>query len=281
MSLNTFAVNQSAINQWQTPAEVVQDDIVYNGFGLCNANIAIISSNDKDRNYDLNSINNSFVDWWIVLSHLVRNKVITLWFAIKADTKSELYDLIDDFKAATSKTEWLLEIKINGEYRVIPCSITTNTFDQMRYGATSVTWTITFQAVNPPRFYLKEYISKTYNNITADFNADISNSGSAKTYPVYYFIFWAGISGLDEVNIILNWYTLTINETITDGSVLIINAEVDTENGGNVTLNGAEVDFQWPLDIQLEQWSNIAEITFASWATFTCSVAILYRKMFE
>lgn len=278
--VNNFAINEWAINEWVTPSAQSWSHFIYNWLSLCSANIKITSSNRRDRQYNLNTVDNSFIDGGVVLSNFVKQKSISFGFAIKADTTSELETLIATFKEKTAERDWLLQILVDWDTREIPCNIVNDTYDVMPYWAKYQTGNITFRAVNPPRFYLKTPTSKTYQGITGNFNWDLTNNGNAKSYPVYYFIFGTGISWLSQIDINLNWFTTTINETINDNDILVVNGDVLDENGGKVTLNWTEVDFAWPIDVELNPWSNIFSVDFNG-GTVDCNISVLNRQYFE
>jgi len=276
---NTQTTNQWSVNQTNgLPIVSTSSWFWFNGFDMCTSDFVITGTNIRDRDYNLNTSSNPYVDGWIVLSHLVNKKEIEFEFTMKADTKAELQTLIDTFKKATAVTEGELSFNFFWSTRVINCSITSDSYEQMPYGSNSQSWTISFRAVDPPRFHQKAPEARTYIGITTDLNGDITNDGSAKTFPIYYLIFGA-VSGLDEINITLGGFITKINKTISTGDVLIVNWDITDPNGGNITVNGTEIDYSWPIDTQLVTGSNPFSITF-NW-TQTCNISILYTKYFE
>jgi len=276
---NTSTINQTAINQTTNiPVANTSSGFGFNGFDMCSENFTIREATVRDRDYNLTVSQNPYVDGGVVLSHLMNRKSIQIDFTIKADTQALLQEQIDLFKKATAETNWEFYFNFFGETRVINCSIESDTYEAMPYGSTIQNWSISFRAVDAPRFRALLPISKTYQNITSTLNGDITNTGSAKTYPVYYIIFGI-VTWVDAIDITLGGYITTINQIIASNDVLIINGDITDENGWNVTLNWVEIDYSWPIDTQLDTGSNPFSISING--TFTCNISVIYTKYFE
>lgn len=281
--MNTYSINQTAINWWTIPQSIQGWSFSINWVSLCGDGVSVLDFPDKgDNKYNLNIQDNPFIDGSNLLSRLLNQKSITIRVFVKKDTKAELNDFLDWFKEKMSIEEGVLtipvELSTGTEVREIIVSQESISIITDKNRSNAVTIEMRFKATGTPRFYLREKVSKTYENITASFNGDINNSGTSKSYPEYYFVFWT-VAWLNNIQITTDGYTIEIDQAITTNDVLIINTDV-VWDGWFVTLNGTQVDYNWRLDVPLDTWSNIVNLTFAGW-TFDVNLSVVYRKTYE
>lgn len=277
------SINNTAINNWPIPSALEEWGYSLNWFDLCWDNSAIISFPDKhDANYNLNIQNNPYIDWSVLLSRLLNQKTATLNIFIKADSEWELNESIDSFKKAMSFEEAPFTMPVvlttGTEIREIKVSQESITMTQPEAKQLTRQFTVVFQATSTPRRYAKDIVAKTYTAVTWNFNADVNNTGTANTLPEYYFIFKT-VTSLTKVEIVVDWYTLTVNNTFATDDILIVNTEVWIDWKWFVKLNDVEVDYDGKLDNELTPWTNIINFGFV-W-DFECDLSILYKKTYE
>lgn len=216
------------------------DDIIFNWLWLQNANIVTSFKNDDNLPViDIVKYQNPIVDGGGVLRKRYSNKQIVLKWVLKADTEAELNNLIDLVKQKTSKTEWYLDIKVNGYYRRTKATvISNNIMERKHFNLTFVPFEITFETLEP-FFYNQTEETVTETGITWDHAIEFTYYGSAPSQPRVYFIFTTG-GGTDEMTFELNWKSLTVSQAISDGDILLFDSLTKT-----VTINWTEVDYTW------------------------------------
>jgi len=275
--INSQVYNSQAFWNWIVPSSLDQDIFVFNWYSMhkIDGSVRIRTSNHDDLwNIDLNTFNIPRNDGGWVLGHYYRSKTIDLSVTLKSNTSSWLNELIDEFKKNTKETEWRLEIKIDGVVRRVRASIANLKFNRQYFHITFCSdINISFQTMDPHR-QLKDYTSVTYNNKTADFQEEITNSGTEKTYCKYYFIFNSGTNSLTGLEITIKWYILSIDWPLDANDILII----DWENKV-VTLNWNEIDYTWIFQ-ELEVWSNPIYFAFTGWAV-NVDITNIYTKKYR
>lgn len=281
--MNTNTINQSSINSWPIPSSLQEGGFSLNGFNLCWDWVTTNFPDRFDSNYNLDIQPNPFIDGSILLSRLLNEKTVTLELFIVKDSKAELNEKIDEMKEKLSIEEKVLsfpyELPTWTEIRQLTLSQASFTFNQDETATSNIRCTVTLQATSTPRWYNKALESKTYSWVNASFNWDINNPWSAKTYPEYYFVFGA-VSGLTSVEIVLDWYSLVINNTFNTNDVLVVDTEVNISDKGFVKLNGVEIDYDGRLDTPLKPGTNIVNFNFAG-GTFTCNLSVIFKKTYE
>lgn len=281
--MNTTAINQSWINSWPVPSSLTEGGFSLNWFNLCWDGVVTNFPDRFDNNYNLNTQANPFIDGSILLSRLLNEKTVTLELFINKDTKAELHEKIDELKQKLSVEEKILsfpyELPTETETRQIVLSQASFTFSQWETATTNINCTIVLQATSTPRRYSKALESKTYSGITTSFNGDINNPWSAKTYPEYYFVFGA-VSWLTSVEIVIDGYTLAVNNTFNTNDVLVVDTEVGITDKGFVKLNGVKVDYDGRLDTPLQPGTNIVNFNFTG-GTSTCNLSVIFKKTYE
>jgi len=272
---NENVLNSIPLNSGVAPSDITQDVIVFDWFWLCNSIFASQTNDYRNvADIDLQTYIAPNIDWWWVLWKFYQEKDINFKIAIKASSKAELNEKIDELKYRTSKTEWLLEITIDWVTRMLKATVTSLTFPRIKYNDTTI-WDIdiVFKTLEP-NFYLKNNVGLLYENITSDTNEEITNNWTAKTSPKFYFLFKTWIATLTSTAITVWWFTITVSETISDNDVLIIDGE-----GKEVTLNWTVVDYDW-LFPELGVWSNPINFVFSWAATYDVDISTIYKQKY-
>lgn len=235
--VNTFAVNEYEVNHWFAPISVGQDDIVFQGYSLQNANIITDQPNNDDlTDMEMNTSMFPRNDGAALLSRYYRGRTISIRSTLLADNETELNELIDEVKKNLRETEGNLDIKVNGVIRRIKATATNINFKREHFHLTWCPLEVTFKILEP-FFYETADQTANFANISADFDAEITHKWTAKSFPVFYFFFWAGTS-MSALEYADSMTTFTVTHAFTNGDVLIIDWEEKT-----VTLNGTEIDY--------------------------------------
>lgn len=258
-----------------TAVATTQDRFIFDWYSLDTNNIRIQTVNHDDIwNIDLATFNAPRVDGWWVLGHYYTDKDIEIKLTLKADTSAELNTLIDELKKRTRKTEWLLEILVNWEYRVCNASITNLKFNRQFFHITFCsTIDISFKTMDP-HWRAKTSIAST-EAITWDIETWIDNLWTVETDCKYYFIFEGSWNAVSKVKIIIWDFFIQVDETITNNDVLIIDWIEKL-----VSLNGTNIDYTWSFP-ELDVWFNPVDISFWSSDTVNCSMTYIYPKRYK
>jgi len=265
----------ASLYPWVT--SLTTDRVIFDGYSLDSSYIRIQQPNYDDiGDVDLKTFDAPRVDGGGVLGHYYRWKDLTFRLSIRGATASELNDRIDELKKRTRKTEWLLEVLVNGEYRVCEASITSLKFNREYYHITFVKDVeISFRTMSPHR-RAKDDLSLTYNGVTSDLIYSIDNTWSVETDVRIYMVFSsATVTGLTSIAYTTWGYTLTITQNFSANDVLIIDS-IEKE----VTLNGTIIDYTGKLP-SFDVWNQSATIDFTNWATYNCTITTIYRKPYK
>lgn len=245
------------------------DAIVFDGYGLQNANIITSKVNHDDLlNIELNSFKYPRENGGGVLSKYYRGREIKLECTIKSDTAANFNTLLDNTKKALRKTEGYLKILVNGEYRKIKATL--GKFDMRRehYNITFCQVDITFTALEP-FFYADSKQSYSFLGKTGTFTEEVTNAGSAESLPVFYHIFGA-TTAVTAVAFTAFNRTLTINTSFAQNDILIIDGV-----NKSVTKNGVEIDYTGAFPI-FPPGSNLFKFTYTG--TVSVDVTLIQDK---
>jgi hypothetical protein len=277
------ALNQSAVNQWYLDPSLlsITQWLTLWGFGLCEHGGVTIQYNDV--NYSNKFYDNQYLDWQRLISHLVKEKNIIVDFVIKGETKEELQALVDQFKVALSgqKTWWsvLLTVNVWDETRVLKVVCQWTQFNNDWINTTTQSWRTTIVAVDPPRFYSYVVSTKYYKDITWTLNGQINNLWNAITYPVYYIIF-SEATGVDHIELTINGYKVTIDQTITAWDLLVVSADIYwIIKDAGVYINDVGIDFNGQVTTEITSGTN--NILFECNGTYNADISIIYHNMRE
>jgi hypothetical protein len=280
-------INQwNAINQWELSSILSsQSNLSINGFDLCSSWIWT-TVNYWDRIYDNTILNNWWVDWWFLVSHLLNRGNVSIDFHIKGTDAVDLQKKIDDFKGATARKDLILTVNVWSDVRKMRVNTTNTILEKRGYWSFIQSWSISFEAVDPPRAWSQSIDLKAYQNITAWFTGEINNFGNAETYPIYIFNF-RDITDLTSLTWTVNWYPITINHTFADNDTVVISSDLySIDQDAGVFINNVAVDFDWQVITPLypEQFwveTNTLQLSVNPWASFECDISILSHKMRE
>lgn len=269
MAISDYAIWDVAIWESSPTTSEVLDTISFDDYWIQNNRIIIIwewFSLRNMTNRDVSITASPISDWSIFNSSFFRWNSQTLSWYLVWTSKTDLDDLIDEFKLKMSKENKLLKWRVNWKIRqrratvsdlsfwnkeniIIPFSITFTTQDSFWSDETEQSlplWIVT----TSPRV---DQIYNTWN----------------KSFLYISMWFWSWISWTDTISIKVWWIWITINQTINDWDILIIDW-IEKQ----VLLNWTEIDFDdiFPL---LEIWSNTVTIEI-NW-TFNVDISLIYK----
>ena len=160
----------------------------------------------------------------------------------------------------------------NWEFRQLSATTTSLTFPRIPRN-TYVIWGIEVKMVSlEPHFYASVKDTLTIEWITWDTVNELNNVWTVQSYPVLYFLFKTWLASITDVSFEMGWYTIEINETISDSDILVIDAE-----NKEVTLNWVDIDYDWPLPV-LEVWANSFDLEFTPASTVSMDLIAIYKK---
>lgn len=249
----------------------VSGSFIFNWLDLSDCwELSLDTSNHDDINQvDLDVYNAPRIDWGWVLGFFVRWKTLNLKMIIMEDTAEELNDMIDYLKLKLFKKEWILRIKVNDKYRQIKASLTNLNFNRDFEKPTILSNVqISFRAMENFHDEDTTYYTETWIT-TPTLAMDINNVWFRVDYQLY-FIFGSGIVWTDTFVIEQDWYTLTVNQAVSDWDILIIDW-IEKQ----VLYNWVPIDYDWPFT-QLENWSNPILINI-NW-TYVADITALYYR---
>jgi len=271
---NNAPYNTNTLNHGQpTNISLITDEIIFNGFWLQNANIISSFKNDDNLpDISLNTSENPIIDGGVVLNRKYPQQNIVVEGKLNANSAEELLELMDNFKFFTSKVEGYLDIKKEDwNYRRVKATcVKSELFDKKHYNIDHVPFKIEFKTVEP-FFYLREMKYLNEFILTSNITYDIPYLGTAPSFPIMYLLFTTA-SATNEIEIIKWNDTITINETINAGDIVVINWETKT-----VQINGIDVDYDWTF-FDITKGANIMDIN-VNW-TFSYDLTILYNQKY-
>lgn len=225
--------------------------IIFNWYNLLDCSSITSEGNYDDINaVQLDTYNAPRTDWGWTLGYYINGKQIEFKMIIKQDTEEELNNAIDDLKKNLAVKNWILEIEINGLYRKWEAYLTALSFNRNFENKTIQSdVTVSFNMTN--HFYSETTDSYTESWITGnDLALDINNEGTTSCFYKLAFIFSSWNSWVSNIKIEQDWYSLEINETISDWDILLVDW-VDKE----VTINTNMIDYDWVFT-ELQTGSN-------------------------
>jgi len=263
-------------NAWQKKLKKAESWMfIFNWYNLHNwTTRKIINSNHDDLwSMAFETYNYPRADWWNALSKYYRTKTITMTMSLTAPTEEWLNDLIDELKFQTSKTQWYLDIIINGIVRRREATLTSLQFWRQSYNVNRI-WTVQlrFECVNPLSFTLTS-ITNTFSWISGAYATEINYTWKVVAYPTIYLIVQAEYD-LNSFSIDMNWYIFTINQSILPWDLITIDWETKL-----VKINGVIVPYNWPFPA-IEPWLNHIETSLNSWALANYDMIFIYKNLF-
>lgn len=212
----------------------------FNGFNLDNwQNVRVIESNHDDIwKMDFETYKIPLSNGWWVLWKYYRDKEIRIILSIKAQTKYEFNELIEEIKYQTNQTEWKLSISINWKIREWTATRTSLKFNRKNYNLTWI-WNVelVFTCVNPFS-QLQDSISTNIIAQTWTFQSSIAYEWRAETYAKLILTMDSWTSAWMRFE--LNGYVIQINTTLNSNDVIVFDWETKT-----VSVNNVEVVYSW------------------------------------
>ena len=205
-------------------------------------------------------------DWWWVLWKYFRTKKITFQLSIKSSSLEWLNNLIDEIKYQTSPTQKKLTIIINWVVRIRTATMISLKFNRQSY---NMNWlwnvSLTFSCVNPFSYLLlPSSVSEIW--LTWNHQSWVIYNWRADSYPTLTI---TATTSATWLSFTLNWYTISITETLPANWVLIFDWETK-----KATLNWTEIHYSWPFT-PLKYWENIFSINY-TW-TFTYNLSFFTK----
>lgn len=225
---NWIYFNQQTFNWPAQGSEPFTDTLQYNDYNFPNTNFRLtkISGLDGTENIKLNAFDIAQGNGEWFSSYWMKRKQITVEGVIKADTVADLETAIISLKAKMLKGNKTLKYNMeDGTTLVTTASCTSIDVKRDYYHLTFVPVTLVFTVLDP-FFYSQVTQEASYLSKSADFSAILVNSGwSFEAEPMIYFYFGSGLGGISEVTVTIWDTTITVNETIVDGDVLLIDGK--------------------------------------------------------
>lgn len=252
------------------PAVDLSGNFIFDWFDLSDCGeLSIDTANYDDMNrIALDTYDAPRIDGGGVLWYFVRGKILNIKLIVIKDNEQDLNDAIDNIKLKLFKKEGLLKIKINGKYREVKASLTSINFNR-DFEKKNILSNVTISFTAMENFYEEEATYNTEVGVTSPtLWLDIDNTWARTDYSLY-FIFGAWVVGTNEITIQQDWYTLTINQTISDGDILVVDGV-----GKQVVYNGSPIDYDWPF-VQIDNGSNPILISING--TYIADITRLYN----
>ena len=265
--INNNIINTTTVNSGAEPSQAIIQDVQINNIGLIDWAYSAYWLNDS-INTELNDFPIPQANGKGFLSYYKRERNISINLKIKWDTREEFLVNMDRLREECFQSQSMLYYKRwNTPIRQIRVNCVGFPEEYQHYNINVLDTTIEFIALDP-FWYEDSRQSTTIESRTSDFVEEITNKGTDMSKPIVYYVFdTANLTGL-ELEVWSN--KIIIEESITDGDVLIINSE-ETE----VLLNDIEIDYTGTFP-EMEKWSNFFEFWF-NW-TFDVKTLVLNRK---
>lgn len=275
---NTQVFNKDTKIPW-----LIKWEVEINNFdltSLCTSQtwIMIKTWNEFDNwNIDLWVYVSSMIDWWWVFSKKYWNKTLNLRLFIQWTDHLDVLKRLDELKYKTSWIEMDLDIKVWDSYRTYKATVSSITvpsfawfdfIDDVELEILITNW----------NWYNKESEVQYITEQVTNFEVIVNNEWTAPAFPKIILVCknsWNTITWISTtVKKIgdLSWITVTINETITNGDVIVL----DYVNK-IITINQVEVPFFNPMT-PLEVWFNVINLDFIWSLNLDCYV--LYNKVY-
>lgn len=245
--------------------------IIFNWYNLLDCSELVTEGNYDDVNWvQIDTYNTPRVDWGWLLGYFINWKTINFKMIINTDSEDSLNSKIDELKQKLGVKDWLLELEINWEYRSQKAYLSWLEFNR-DFEKKSIQFNIsaTFVLLNHLQAEISDYQTEL-SVVSSPLLFDIDNGWTTSCFYSVYMIFGNWNASINTISLLQNWYTLTINQAITDQDVLVIDWIEK-----RITLNGNIIDYIWSFQ-ELEVWSNILELQI-NW-TLNVDVTVLFNK---
>lgn len=272
MSFNSFLYNNNLYNsQAPVASEADQDNIVFNGYSLQNANIVTsqaLYDQTPTRELPTNKIPRN--DGEFIIGDFWRAKVITLRGTVRGSSAADLNSRIDAMKKALAVRGANLDIKIDGTIRRFKATMigSENLFSRRNYHNTFIPYEAQFLCV-VPWGQATTYTESLFTDKTGISSTEfVNNAGTIHAAPVISLNF-STASSITAVSVTNDTTGETISATVSLSAADII--VFDSENF-TVKKNGTAIDYSGSFP-KLATGSNSFTITLTGTsATFTLSI---------
>jgi hypothetical protein len=227
----------SRFNTTTVPTTLTEETVNFNGYGLMNANICLTDFNPEDAwaieytDFPIPKDHGS-----AFVSRYFRKKTITAKGNIKGIDKDDAEARLDAFKKYIKGITAPLRYTTQGVTREITATATNISIPRKGYNINVIPFLITWTTTD--QYWNAGSQSAIFEAITTNFSEEITCTGNVESWPRVYLGFRTGITGTNTISFTANNRTLTINQTITDSSILLI----DCQNK-KVEYNGIAIDY--------------------------------------
>ena len=255
-----------------TPPSVTTYDFSINWISIqdCTGEfIQELNYNDINK-IDFDSYSSPLTNGWGVVGYFVNWKDLDLKMVLLWQSEADLNIKISNLKRNLYGREKILQVVVDWIPRVATVNLTNLQFNQSQADKkllanieakfTSMDW---FQQISPQ--------SVSFLGIVSDWTEDILNFGEYESNAKVIMVFNTWILALNEVEIEVNGYICTVNQAISDWDVLIFDWIEK-----NCTLNWTQIPYIWPIDLQLEVWSNLMNFRFEAGSTVNLDITVIY-----
>lgn len=261
MTYNATLYNQTLFNSNPLAiGDAAQDEIVFNGYSLQNANIIITDApHESAPTRDFQTTPTPRDEGEIVISDFWRRKTVTMRGIVKADTAILLEAKIDEIKKNLRVQGGNLDIKqTDGTIRRYVATLVNSSsmFDRRGYHLTFTPIELAFACLNPFG-ESKNYVSDSYvDKSDLVFTESFFNSGTIKARPVAGVLFTAA-SGITAIKFQNNTTgeEITLTANISAGDYVKFDGELK-----EVTINNVIQDYDGFFP-KLEVGANSVTIT--------------------
>lgn len=256
---NWIYFNQQTFNWPAQGSEPFTDRLQYNSYNFSNTDFRLtrISGLDGVENIKLNAFDIAQGNGEWFSSYWLKRKQIKVEGVMKADTVEDLETAIVSLKAKMLKGNKTFKYNMqDGTTLVTTASCTSIDVKRDNYHINFVPVTLVFTVLDP-FLYSQVTQEASYLSKSANYSAILVNSGwSFTAEPMIYFYFWTGLGSVTEVAVTIWDTTITVNETIVDGDVLLIDGKNKEVKINDVW--GKDYTGTFPV---LDIWSNALSVT--------------------
>ena len=269
MSINNAYATQSFWG-WSPLLTAAQDDIAINWFWLQNENITSVFQSENNiidfEKYNFPKSNGRGFLWYYK-----RWKKILLKCTISWSDPVDFQSRLDEFRKQIFTQQSFLDIRVNWTIRRIKVNCISAPKILNHYNITFLNIDVTFETLDA-FFYELSLQTSSFLNKTSSFNEEITNQWSDEVFPQVYFQFKTWLSWVNTVWLQINDSLITINESISDNDILIIDWENKT-----VTINWVNKDYTWIFPIL---WNSQNIINFTINWTFEVDINVLNKIVY-
>lgn len=275
--LGVFEVGAELLGVWPYYEEEVFSGIaMYNDLSLTSDNIRIakMSNLEDQADYTRTTYKTARVHGEWHTSFFFDKKTITIEWVLKADSASELENVIKTMKQALFVEQQELRInKSNGDQIRTTASCTGLTFDKQHNTITFLPFTLTFTTISP-FFYGISLQTSEFLSQSASFTDSVTNlTGNFKSLPQVLVSFGTGLSWVTTISVVIGDKTITVTDTFVDSDAVLIDCsardvEINSVGGAEFTGDFGELEIgETPIEVTVNGTWN-ADIYFIWYPTY-------------